>query len=168
MKKLLFLLTSFCLFTTSFAAFEIKPVAKKATEIFLPVGKDVKISLIDLSVISVKDFEKLTGKHLNFIDRIGFKAGQKKLRKSINTDGTINNKRLLKFTDGDGDHSSGFHVGGFLLGFFLAAIGVLIAYVAGGDEDVKRNRTKWAWIGFGLYAAIIITLALLGAFSGVY
>ena len=165
MKKLLLLLTAFCLLTTSFAAFEIKPAAKKANEIFLPVGKDMRISLMDLSVITVKDFEKLTGKHLNFIDRIGFKAGQKKLRKSISSDGTINNKRLLKFVNGDGDHSTGFHVGGFLLGFFLGLIGIVIAYVAGGDDDVKRNRAKWAWIAFGTYVVIILALFLSGVFT---
>lgn len=168
MKKLLLLLTAFCLLTTSFAAFEIKPASKKATDIFLPIGKDMKISLMDLSVINIKDFEKISGKHLNFIDRLGFKAGQKKLRNSINADGTINNKRLLKFVNGggDGDHSTGFHVGGFLLGFFLGLIGIVIAYVAGGEDEVKRNRAKWAWIGFGIYVAIVITLVLSGAFNG--
>ena len=160
MKKLLLLLTAVCLITSSFAAFEVKPVAKKATEIYLPVGKDKKISLMELSNITIKDFEKLTGRHMNFIDRIGFKSGQKKLRKSISADGTINNKRLIKFVNGDGDHSTGFHIGGFALGLFLGAIGVLIAYVAGGEDEVKRNRVKWAWIGFGLFVVLYLVLVL--------
>ena len=164
MKKLLLLLTACCFFTSSFAAFEIKPVARKATEIFIPVGKNMKISLMDLSSISIKDVEKLTGKRMNFIDRIGFKAGQKKLRKSIAADGTITNKKLLRFVNGDGQ-PTGFHVGGFLLGFFGGLIGVAIAYVAGGDDDIKRNRAKWAWIGFGLYVVIILALFLSGVFT---
>ncbi|MDQ6755946.1 MAG: hypothetical protein M3004_03340 [Bacteroidota bacterium] len=161
MKKLLLLLTAFCVFVNSFAAFEVKPVAKKATEIFLPIGNTgQKISLMDLSTINVKDFEKISGKHLNFFDRLSFKAGQKKLRNSIGADGTINNKKLLKFTDSDGDHSTGFHLGGFALGLLLGIIGVLLAYVIGGDEDVKRNRAKWAWIGFGIYVVVVVILVI--------
>lgn len=163
MKKLLLLFTAICFITSSFAAFEVKPVAKKASEIFLPVGQDKKISLMELSTITINDFEKLTGKHLNFFDRIGFKAGQKKLRKSISFDGTINNKRLMKFTDSEGDHSTGFHLGGFALGFFLGAIGVLIAYLSKSDEDVRRNRIKWAWIGLGAVVVIwLILVAIVG------
>ena len=116
---------------------------------------------MELSSITVKDFEKLTGKHLNFIDRIGFKAGQKKLRKSISADGTINNKRLMKFVNGDGDHSTGFHLGGFALGFFLGLIGVVIAYVAFGDDDVKRNRVKWSWIGAATFFVLWLVLVLI-------
>ena len=160
MKKLLLLLTAFCFLSTSFGAYEIKPVTKKAADIYLPIGKDSRISLLDLSVISVKDVEKLTGKKMNFIDRMGFKAGQKKLRKSISADGTITNTKLLRFVNGEGQ-PTGFHVGGFLLGFFLGLIGVLIAYIAGGDDDVKRNRAKWSWIGLGVAVVITLIFALL-------
>lgn len=164
MKKIFFLITSLCLFITSFASFGIKPHEKTAAEIFLPAGKDKKISLLDLSTIPVKDYEILTGRHLKFFDRLAFKGAQKKLKNSFNSDGTINNKRLLRFTDNDGDHSTGFHVGGFLLGFFLGLIGIVIAYVAGGDDDVKRNRAKWEWIGFGVNVVIFLALLLSGVF----
>ena len=107
MKKTLLLFISLYFFTSSFAAFEIKSTVKKANEIILSLGKDTKITLMDLSVISIKDFEKLTGKHLNFFDRIGFKAGQKKLQKSISPDGTIDNNQLLKFASPNDGHSAG-------------------------------------------------------------
>lgn len=162
MKKILVLFTALCFLTNTFAAFEIKHPTKNAAEIFLPVGNaGQKISLMDLSKISVKDFEKLSGKHLNFFDRIAFKSGQRNLRNGISVDGTIENKKLLKFTDGDGDHSTGFHFGGFALGFFLPLIGVGIAYLIGGEEDVRRNRVKWAWIGTGISATIFSALAKL-------
>ncbi|MEO6219018.1 MAG: hypothetical protein ABIO81_01225, partial [Ginsengibacter sp.] len=103
----------------------------------------------------------ISGRHLNFFDRLGFNLAQKKLRRSINADGTIDNKKLNRFLD-QGDHSTGFHIGGFLLGFFLGLIGVLIAYVAGGDDDVKRNRAKWAWIGLGI--SVVISLIVVLAF----
>jgi hypothetical protein len=161
MKKVLFLVTSFLLITSSFAAFEIKPAAKKATEIYFPVGQTGhKLSLMEISTIDIKEFEKLSGRHLNFFEKMAFKGGQKKLRKSISNDGTITSKKLLKFVNGDGDHSTGFHLGGFALGFFLQLIGVVLAYVIGGDEDVKRNRAKWAWIGCGIFVVLYVALVL--------
>jgi hypothetical protein len=160
MKKMVLLIAMFAFFTSSFAAIGNSFVPKKATEIYLSMAGNRKISLKDLSEISVKDYQQITGKHLNFFEKITFKIGQKKLRNSISADGTITNKKLLKAMVSDGDHSTGFHVGGFALGLFLGLIGVLIAYVAGGDDDVKRNRAKWAWIGLGLSVIISVILVL--------
>ena len=156
MKKVLFLFAAFAIFATSFATSGFSNLPKKASEVYFPIGSSGKtISLMDLSTINVKDFENISGRHLKFFDRLGFKLAQKKLRHSINTDGTINNKKLNKFLD-QGDHSTGFHLGGFALGFFVGLIGVLIAYLI--NDDYKRNRVKWAWIGFGIYVVLLIIL----------
>lgn len=155
MKKFLILFAAFALFTTCFAASGISVFPKKATEIYIPIGKNMQISLMDLSIIKVKDYEQISGKHMNFFQKLTFKAGQKKLRNSISEDGAITNKKLLKAMASDGDHSTGFHIGGFALGFLLGIIGVLLAYVIGGEEDVKKNRAKWAWIGFGMYVVVL-------------
>ena len=129
----------------------------KAAEIMIPVGKTGKqISLLELSTISAKDLQTLTGKKMNFFDRLAFKASQKKLKKSIDADGTITNKRINKFFSHRFGPTEGFHPLGFVLGFFLGLVGVLIAYVLNDDED-KHNRVKWAWIG----CAIILVLYLI-------
>jgi len=168
MKKLTMLIAVFSLYTASFASTGFTSVPKKASEIYLPIGKNMQISLMDLSVISIKDYEKVSGKHLNFFQKISFKATQKKLRNSIASDGTITNKKLMKAMI-DGDHSVGFHLGGFALGFFLGLIGVLIAYIISGDPDVDRNRRKWAWIGFGVYVVLLlIVVAAFASSAGVY
>ncbi|HEV2832353.1 MAG TPA: hypothetical protein VGW31_10280 [Hanamia sp.] len=159
MKKVIFLFVAFSLFATSFASSGFNALPKNAADVYLPMGNNTQISLMDLSVIKVKDYQKISGKHLNFFERIAFKAGQRNLRKSISEDGTITNKKLLKAIE-SGDHSTGFHIGGFALGFLLGIIGVLLAYVIGGDEDVKKNRAKWAWIGFGLYVVIVVAILL--------
>jgi hypothetical protein len=159
MKKILLFIAAFAIFTTSFGSSGFSSRPKKATEIYLPIGKDMQISLMDFSQINVKDYEKLSGKHLNFFEKMSFKAGQKKLRKCFAADGTITNKKLLKSMS-DGDHSVGFHLGGFALGFFLGLVGVLIAYIITGDNDVDRNRRKWAWIGFGTYVVLLIALLI--------
>lgn len=141
-----------------------KPTAEtpvlNANQILLPVGNTGKtISLMALSEISVKDFETISGKKLNFFDKIGFKLGQKKLRNKIEADGTIKSKTMKKMAAkmaADGD--SGFHIGGFALGFLLGLIGVLIAYLI--NDDKKSNRVKWAWIGLGVVVVILLLSAL--------
>ena len=157
MKKFLILFASFALFTTCFGASGISVFPKKATEVFIPIGNNMKISLNDLSVIKVKDYEKMTGKHMNFFQKTAFKAAQKRLRNSFSTDGTTTNTKLLKAVVAS--DSLGFNGGWLALGFFLGLIGVLLSYILNGEQDVKKNRQKWAWIGFG--AAIVLYLLLL-------
>jgi hypothetical protein len=160
MKKLSLLIAILAIFTISFASSIIKNSPKKATEIYLPIGNNTKISLMDLSIISVKDYQKISGKHLNFFQRMSFKAGQKQLRNSIAKDGTINNKKLLKAMVDRGDGTIGFNIGWFALGLFLGLIGVLLSYIINGDQDLKRNRQKWAWIGWGVWVVILILTLL--------
>jgi hypothetical protein len=104
------------------------------------------LSVQDLSLISVKDFQNLTGKKMNLVDRLSFKIAQKKLRGSINTDGSFNKKKVEKFFNSAAEGGSGFHLGGFILGLLLGLIGVLIAYLI--KDDKKKARVKWAWIGW--------------------
>ena len=157
MKKILFLFAAALLFTTTQAASlpATHPVKKiKATEVMIPVGNTGKtISLFDLSRIKVKEMEVLTGKKMKFFDRLAFKAAQKQLRSSINTDYTIDNRRLNKLAAKAPD-GSGFHLGGFALGFLFGLIGVLIAYLI--NDDKKSTRVKWAWIGFAVWVVILI------------
>ncbi len=160
MKKVLFFLAAVCLVLSSFAASLLtSPSPKKATEIMIPVGSSGKqISLMELSEIKIKDFEALTGRKMKLIDKVGFQLAQRDLRKSINEDGTINNKKLEKFTKkvaGDG----GFHLGGFALGFLIGLIGVLIAYLI--KDEKKPNRVKWAWIGLAGVVVLYLILALI-------
>ena len=131
----------------------------KASDVFLPIGKSSQmISMQDLAVIKLKDFEALTGKKLNLVNKIGFSIGQKQLRKSINPDGTFNKKKFEKFFDKYAEGSGGFHAGGFFLGLLLGLIGVLIAYLI--KDDKKKNRVKWAWIGWVVWLVILaISLA---------
>ena len=118
----------------------------------VPIGNGLKISLLDLSQISIKDVQELRGAKMKFADRLAFKAAQKKLRININPDGTFDNKILKKLKKAEG--SSGFNLGGFALGFLLGLIGVLIAYLIKGDQ--RQSRIKWAWIGFLVWVALVL------------
>lgn len=160
MKKISILIAVLGLFAKPFASSGFSSLPKNATDILIPIGNNAQISLMALSEIKVADYEKLSGRHLNFFQRLSFKIGQRKIRNSIASDGTISNKNLLKaMADGD-NKSSGFDIAGLALGLFLPVIGVLIAYLIGGDEAVKRRRVKWVWIGFGIFLAVLIFLAV--------
>ena len=157
MKKLFAFLLSATFSVASFSTSVsiIKP-SLKANEVYLPIGKSGQmISIQDLSTIKMKDFEGLTGKKMKLMDKIGFVIGQKQLRKSINPDGTFSRKKVEKYFNKMAE-GGGFQAGGFFLGFLLGLIGVLIAYLI--KDDKKKNRVKWAWIGFGIGLVISIII----------
>jgi len=157
MKKLVALLLLSAIFSVasfSTSVSTIKP-SIKATEVYLPIGKAGQmISIQELSVIKLKDFEILTGKKMKLVDKIGFTISQKKLRKSINSDGTFNKKKIQKYFDRMAEGGAGFNAGGFFLGLLLGLIGVLIAYLI--NDDKKKSRVKWAWIGWAIWLAILL------------
>jgi hypothetical protein len=162
MKKAIILFALIAFFSATYSATSSNFVVPaknpvKASEVYLPVGKNGQlISLMELSQIRVKDLENLTGKKMKLIDKINFKIGQRELKKSINSDGSFNKKKIDKFFS-RADVTSGFHLGGFALGFLLSIIGVLIAYLI--KDDKKQARVKWAWIGFAVSLVIIIIAA---------
>ena len=130
-----------------------KPGGMNASAVLIPVGTEgKKISLLELSTISRPALEKLTGKKMNFTQRLAFKGAQQKLRQGIDDNGIVTNNKLKKVFAGDG--SQGFHLGGFALGFLLGVIGVLIAYLI--NDDKKKTRVKWAWIGLIAWIAILL------------
>ena len=129
----------------------------KASEIYFPLGKSGElISLQDLSVIKIKEFETLTGKKMKFFDKVGFKLSQNKLRNSINLDGTFSRKKVEKYFRKMADGTTGFHSGGFFLGLLVGLIGVIIAYII--KDEKKKNRVKWAWIGWAVWVVIALIL----------
>jgi hypothetical protein len=150
MKKILLLSAAVFMLTATFATNNVTiKRTVKASEVYIPIGNTgQKVSLLDLSRMTVKDVQNFTGKKMSFADRLAFKAAQRQLRKNISPDGTIDNKRIakeLKKEAKKADGTTGFHLGGFALGFLLSLIGVLIAYLM--NDENKANRIKWSWIG---------------------
>jgi hypothetical protein len=162
MRKMLLLASCVLVMSTGFGASSIvvpKAPKIKATEIFLPVGTSgQKISLMELSRIPQSQLELMTGRKMKGFEKTAFNAAQRKLQRNINPDGTFKKKKYEKFfTKKAKGGETGFHFGGFALGFFVGLIGVLIAYLI--NDDYKSNRVKWAWIGFGI--AVVINVILI-------
>ncbi|TMI72481.1 MAG: hypothetical protein E6H09_09940 [Bacteroidetes bacterium] len=160
MKNLFLLSAALLLFTIGFGANPLvsKPVYK-ASEVYVTLGSSGKmVSLLELSKMSIKDVQTVTGKKMKFAERLMFKVAQVQLKKSINHDGTINSDKITKLVSNKGsDVTTGFHLGGFALGLLLSFIGVIIAYLI--KDDLKPARVKWAWIGAA------ISLLIWGAFA---
>jgi hypothetical protein len=162
MKKMIVLLGLTAVFTSAYSTTTLTPTTKarlRADEVYLPVGTTGHmISLMDLSRISVKDFETLSGRKMKFLDKMNFKLGQRELKKSINRDGTFNKKSIEKYLTKPAGPGGGFSLTGLLLGLLLSLLGVLIAYVIAGSD--KRSRVTWAWIGaaisFIIWGAILL------------
>src|SRR4029079_1381347 len=147
MKKIFTIVLAFAILVPIAATSALNPTPSpiRATEIMVPIAKGKVISLQDLAYIKATDYEKVTGKKMSFLKKMQFKVAQRKLRNSINEDGTLSNKKLEKAFRDEMSGTTGFHIGGFALGFLLFVIGVLIAYLI--DDEKHANRVKWSWIG---------------------
>ena len=131
------------------------PATLKAADILLPIGSTGKtVNLQELSTMNTADLEKMTGKKMSLFQRMEIKMAQRKLRHSINADGTLKNKKLAMMAGKEIDGETGFHLGGFALGFLLGLIGVLIAYLI--NDEKHSNRVKWSWIGLGVIVVIVL------------
>jgi hypothetical protein len=150
MKKTFIFFLLITVFSATYSSTTSIPVSStnpsiKATDVYVPIGKSGQlISLMDLSEISVKDFESLSGTKMKFREKVNFKMKQRELKKNINYDGTFSKKRVEKYFN-KAALGGAFSLSGLALGLFLSLIGVLIAYlITKGD---KKGRVTWAWIG---------------------
>lgn len=158
MKKILLFLTVMLSVNILLASHLTTQPPKKvyASDILIPLGDEgIKISLLDISKLTIKEAEVLRNEKMKFSEKIAFKVAQRKLRQSINSDGSLNDRRLIKnLKKGNGDGEGGFHAGGFILGLLLGLIGVIIALLI--NDDKKKSRIKWSLIGWGVWIAIVL------------
>ena len=108
----------------------------------------IQLSTQDLLNLTPARYADLTGEKLGLKGKLALFLLKKEVRKTASTE-PINFEEELADTEG------GFNLIGFLAGFFLAFIGVLLVFLlASNNKAMKRS----AWLGLG----ILILLALLG------
>jgi hypothetical protein len=105
----------------------------------------------DFLALTPRKYKELTGEKLSLTQKISLKLAQKKIRKAIKNNESIDQAQIANAVD-----TSDFNIGGFVLGLLLSVIGVLIAYLIG-----DTNVIKWAWIGFGVFLVIFLLAVLL-------
>lgn len=102
---------------------------------------DLEYSLPSIiSEMPVKDYEMITGKKMNFFQRLVFKLEQKVLRSRLN-----NREADYKF--------NGW---GFVLGLLYGPIGLIAAVIF----SKSRNFRKSALLGFEIWAAVLFLFIL--------
>ena len=161
MRKVITLLVALIIVGGSYATTIIIEPKLNAAELFLPIGKTGKqISLLEFSKISVKDFQVLSERKMNFFERITFNKLQKKINKSINQDGKIENKKLDKFLKehyGSGEGKS--QLTAALLCFFLGDLGIHRFYLGYTWQGIVQLLTLG---GLGIWALIDFIRILTG------
>ena len=119
-----------------------------------PVDPAMNAALIQQFLkLTPKKYYELTGKKMKLSQKISLKLAQWKIKRMLKKGKTVD---LVAMTTKKGIDTSDFNIAGFLLGFFLSLIGVLIAYLID-DEAI----IKWAWLGAGLSAILWLIFVVL-------
>jgi hypothetical protein len=124
--------------------------------------------------LSVSEFSKLTGKNLNWFQRLSFRITKLRLKHDLKKNPD------LKITDYD-NHAEkdrsfnflwfilglaipiiGLATGSFLLFAFVAIAPIVLAYAAKQD---RRSKIKSVWMGFGLGILFILILGIIAISS---
>jgi hypothetical protein len=102
--------------------------------------------------LTPKKYYAMTGKRMSLSQKISLKIAQYKVKRMIKKGKPVDLVAMSKDID-----TSDFNIAGLILGLLLSLIGVLIAYLI---DDSDSSMIKWAWIGAGI-GAILILLALI-------
>ena len=108
----------------------------------------IQLSSEDLVALTPAKYEKLTGEKLGLKGKLALYLLKQEVKKSGTTE-PIQLEEELANTEG------GFNLIGFLAGFLLAFLGVLLVFLlASNNKAMKRS----AWLGLG----VLLVLALIG------
>lgn len=149
MRKLFPLLLFITFVILSVNSFAIAPVSSigtpNKTESVADAGlsKEALMQIAQMKQfagMTLKQYEIVRGRKLNFIERFAFHAAQRRAK-----------HLLKKHTYGD-DFTFLQKLSWFLKGFVLGPIALLLGYLLLQDEE--RELIKWIWYGF---AALVLT-----------
>jgi hypothetical protein len=153
MKKFLFFLLTFSVLFNMVGFSAILPPANTTSS---SLDKTQLDKIKQFSTMSFMEYQKLLGHKASRLEKFAFERMQKKSVKMLDENGDLHSKyerKLNSMYEGSG----GSFFGGFALGFFLGAIGLLLAYVAFKDGGQKK-RIKGAWWGFGVATILFVFL----------
>ena len=129
-------------------------IVPASTPVTAPVDPAMNAALIQQFLkLTPQRYYEITGKKMKLSQKISLKLAQWKIKRMLKKGKTVD---LVAMTTKKGIDTSDFNIAGFLLGFFLSLIGVLIAYLLN-DEAI----IKWAWLGAGLSAILWLIFVVL-------
>lgn len=150
MKKIkLLLLAAFSIYAFSgvnmaYGFSVIKPVTNAELPSSLAAFKYLKAS--EFVKLSVKEFNDLTGKKLNFFQRLSFKITKMKMKHDLKKNPDL---KITDYVDGNGTFT--IDILWLILGF-LVGIGVIAGYLT----KQEQYKITSAWIGFGLFLLVVL------------
>jgi hypothetical protein len=157
MKKLLIclLIFSFAIQLNAVAAI-LPPNDNKSS-----IDKSQVSRIKAFSSMSLAEYEQLLGHKASIIEKYAFDRMRMKSGKMFDNEGNLYKKYEKRFLKAEGK-SEGSFWGGFALGLFLGAAGLLIALFANRNGD-KKKRVKgaiWGFVLWTLIAAISLVIFL--------
>lgn len=139
----------FSLFLLVFTAISLNaalPPMKVAT-----TDATIQLSSEDLLALTPAKYQELTGEKLGLKGKLALYLLKKEVKKTGTTE-PIQLEEELANTEG------GFNLIGFLAGFLLAFLGVLLVFLlASNNKAMKRS----AWLGLGVLALVILISVVL-------
>ena len=149
MKRLLFILPALLLFTLLNPLYGTVGVGPAEIE-----GDEIsvfdQVTIQDIMDLDRDVMEEKIGRKLKVKERIALKIAQKRLKRAYKK-GQLEEKADAITADG-----KSFNIWGFILGFLLGLIGVLIAYLAIGKD---AGRSSWWGLLLAVALVLIINLA---------
>lgn len=143
-KLLLFAIISIYAFSGVNMAFGfsiIKPVANNDVPASASAFKYLKAS--EFVKLSVKEFSELSGKKLNFFQRMSFKVTKMKMKHDLKRNPDL---KITDYINGD-DTTFRIDALWLILGILIGPIGVLLAYVT----KQEKYKITSSWIGFAVW-----------------
>ena len=101
----------------------------------------MNLSVSQFAALSVKELQNMSHRKLNLQDKLAFKLTQRAIKKKIKRGEVYNFDDAANYR---------FNIGGFLLGFFLGIVGVLLALLFG------RNAFRSSLIGLLCWVIILL------------
>jgi len=154
LKNFLFALFLICTINSN-SAITIPFKDPKADQVFITlIGTGMSTNVANYIKLKPSDFKKLTGHKLTLKETIVFKITQKRIKKTIRKDGSVD---LLAFNN-QAKEPFKFNWGGFFLGLLLPVLGLIIT--AFFKDDQRKNRITSAAIGTAIVCTVFIVFVL--------
>lgn len=113
------------------------------------LSKDEQLKITQLQLLSsmtTEQYEKLTGKRLNFFQKLTINASKKRM------------KNMLKHYSNGDEPTVLEKISWFGKGLLLGPIALLAGYIFLKDDE--RELIKWIWFGFAGFAVILAIILL--------
>ena len=117
-------------------------IEPKAEQISITIpGTGETINLAEYVKLKASDLKGFIGKNLTLKKRIVFRINQKRIKKTIRKDGTVD---MIAYEKAAKEPFK-WHWGGFFIGLLVPILGMVIAAFI--KDDQRKNRTTSACIG---------------------